>query len=360
MGIIMNKYLNKISKKIDKKENKFSYIAVADKIKEYINLAYDPDNDIKIPPEDVLSEYFNVSRVTIRRALKDLIEENIIYSIHGSGNFARRKLDTKIVKKKIGLLAFQQDFHMHPATSELLKGIYQVFEILDIELDIYYITHEETLSYSFYKKLKENNIAGLIVLEFEHSYILNLQKILKDIPIILRDELSPIHIAVDTPYLGKYATDYLHSKGHSYIALVTVDAMSITTSHLISGMDLDKINLAIYSFEYKLNTQDFLSFLEKHPEITAIIAYDDYNAINIINILKSKGLSCPEDMSILSLANHGTGEKYKISGFIQPRKKLGAALARGILDIINNKKIYSKNLKSEFLELDTIKDITKK
>lgn len=52
----------------------------------------------KIPTESELGELFNVSRITIRRAIKELVEEGIIEVIRGKGTFVKAE------KKHIHLL----------------------------------------------------------------------------------------------------------------------------------------------------------------------------------------------------------------------------------------------------------------
>lgn len=61
-------------------------VQISDEIKEYIR-----DNNLRpgdrLPSERELAERFNVQRLTVRSALKRLINENIIYSVRGSGNY---------------------------------------------------------------------------------------------------------------------------------------------------------------------------------------------------------------------------------------------------------------------------------
>jgi len=45
-----------------------------------------------LPPERDLAKIFEVSRETIRQALKKLEEENYIYRIHGNGTFVSNKI----------------------------------------------------------------------------------------------------------------------------------------------------------------------------------------------------------------------------------------------------------------------------
>lgn len=52
----------------------------------------------KIPNENELCAMFNASRITIRRALKDLKSEGVLHIIHGKGTYVSRK------KKKLHIL----------------------------------------------------------------------------------------------------------------------------------------------------------------------------------------------------------------------------------------------------------------
>lgn len=66
-------------------------------IKNYIH-----ENELKIgdkiPTENELEEIFGASRITIRRSIKELVDENVIEVVRGKGTFVKSQ------KKKIHLL----------------------------------------------------------------------------------------------------------------------------------------------------------------------------------------------------------------------------------------------------------------
>ncbi|GAB2571194.1 GntR family transcriptional regulator [Gracilibacillus alcaliphilus] len=66
------------------------YKEVANKIKEDINSSKLVDGDM-IPSETKLSKMYQVSRVTIRHAIKLLIDENLLYRVHGSGTYIKKE-----------------------------------------------------------------------------------------------------------------------------------------------------------------------------------------------------------------------------------------------------------------------------
>jgi GntR family transcriptional regulator, mannosyl-D-glycerate transport/metabolism system repressor len=65
------------------------YKQVANQIKRQIE-SDNLDKDDAIPSEQKLSESFNVSRVTIRQAIKLLVDEGILYKVRGSGTYVKQ------------------------------------------------------------------------------------------------------------------------------------------------------------------------------------------------------------------------------------------------------------------------------
>lgn len=65
------------------------YKQIANQIKKHIQ-ADNLDKDDAIPSEQKLSESFNVSRVTIRQAIKLLVDEEILYKVRGSGTYVKQ------------------------------------------------------------------------------------------------------------------------------------------------------------------------------------------------------------------------------------------------------------------------------
>uniref|UniRef100_UPI000AE45C9D GntR family transcriptional regulator n=1 Tax=Mediterraneibacter glycyrrhizinilyticus TaxID=342942 RepID=UPI000AE45C9D len=49
-----------------------------------------------IPSENKLCEYYQVSRITIRRAMDELVHEGVLYRIKGKGCFVREKETDKL------------------------------------------------------------------------------------------------------------------------------------------------------------------------------------------------------------------------------------------------------------------------
>jgi len=76
--------------------------------------------DTPLPPENTLAEEYAVSRITIRNALKKLIEEGYIYSIPGKGNYVLEKTNDKFI--------------LQITPEKILKNAYDHAELLGSEI----------------------------------------------------------------------------------------------------------------------------------------------------------------------------------------------------------------------------------
>jgi GntR family transcriptional regulator len=77
------------------------YLQVARKLGELVRTGhYAPD--VALPPERVLSEWLNVSRVTARKALDQLVEQGLVLRRRGSGTYIAPKVETPHFSEAVG------------------------------------------------------------------------------------------------------------------------------------------------------------------------------------------------------------------------------------------------------------------
>jgi len=74
------------------------YLQIEESLEEGIRTGKYPINS-KLPSENALCKMFNVSRITIRKALNILENKGMVYSIHGKGTFVKAKMIDSDLKK---------------------------------------------------------------------------------------------------------------------------------------------------------------------------------------------------------------------------------------------------------------------
>ncbi|MBG0668135.1 GntR family transcriptional regulator [Enterobacter roggenkampii] len=118
--------------------NKPMYRQIADALREKISAGELKPGDA-LPTESSLQEAFNVSRVTVRQALKLLTEEQIVESIQGSGTYVKEERVNYDIYQLTGfyekLADRNVDTHSEVSIFEVLKADAKLAEKLNLSHD---------------------------------------------------------------------------------------------------------------------------------------------------------------------------------------------------------------------------------
>ena len=118
--------------------NKPMYRQIADALREKISAGELKPGDA-LPTESSLQEAFNVSRVTVRQALKLLTEEQIVESIQGSGTYVKEERVNYDIYQLTGfyekLADRNVDTHSEVSIFEVLKADARLAEKLNLSHD---------------------------------------------------------------------------------------------------------------------------------------------------------------------------------------------------------------------------------
>ncbi|EOF7241725.1 GntR family transcriptional regulator [Enterobacter roggenkampii] len=118
--------------------NKPMYRQIADALREKISVGELKPGDA-LPTESSLQEAFNVSRVTVRQALKLLTEEQIVESIQGSGTYVKEERVNYDIYQLTGfyekLADRNVDTHSEVSIFEVLKADAKLAEKLNLSHD---------------------------------------------------------------------------------------------------------------------------------------------------------------------------------------------------------------------------------
>lgn len=244
------------------------------------------------------------------------------------------------------------------------KNLYGILEILLAE-------DEEDCSVP--KMIEDNKVDGIIIigqLDCEYSkFIFELEKF----PSMFLDFYTSNNFydtVISDGFYGMYAMiNYLLNKGHKEIAFVGTPftTSSITDRYFGYCKALMEKGIKIKD-EWIIDDRDFegavfrtYSFPEKMP--TAIACNCDYTANFVIDDLRRKGLSVPNDVSVVGFddfidsnySNIGI-TTYKVS-----MSRMAEACVETIIRKINKEK-YTNGIQiitGEIIEKDTVNDINK-
>ncbi len=332
------------------------------KLKEYIIQmiqAKELNAGDKIFSENELAERFDISRHTIRQAFSELVNEGWLYKVQGKGTFVNREPGVRVKgAKTIGVITTYLNDYIFPA---IIRGVYDVLSEkgYNIALNCTYNRHEkERLCL---ENLLEQNIAGLIV-EPTKSALPNPNIDLykrfstQGIPILFIHgcyrELEYSYIVEDDTEAGYMATKHLIDLGHERIAgIFKIDDIQghyrfsgFQKAHLEAGLSISDSRIIWFEtddqdIKFKIggtHIQDLLA------QCSAVVCYNDQIALKVMDILREKGLSIPDTLSLVSFDDSQLAQasEVKLTTVAHPKERLGEEAGRSILNMIDRVQDY--------------------
>ena len=211
--------------------------------------------------------------------------------------------------------------------------------------------------------LLQKHVDGLILLcsDIEKQGV-NLFERHKPIPIVVMDwgpTNFPCDKIRDNSHRGGYmATQHLIANGHTEIGCITGILDKLTAQHRFAGYTqaMQEAKLTINpdwvvegDFECDGGEKAFTEMYSNGPLPSALFVCNDMMAMSVINIANKKGISVPEDLSIIGyddiqLAKYITPSLTTIH---QPKHHLGKKAVERLLAQIN-----SKTTSNQIIELE--------
>ena len=340
----------------------------------------------KIPSEKELTQQFEVSRITVKKALEKLSLDGYISRMRGKGSFVNNNTQTNTNKNLHSMKGKLIGTIFNNITDTYGTGIFDGIETTVLE-NGYFIVPRRSFDIiseedRAIEELLELGVDGLIIEPVHGEYFSNriLRLILDGFPIVFIDrELRGVASSVvcsDNIKAGECAMDYLLALGHRDFCILTsipkdtssiedrlegVERSFAKNSIMpdkalwidILGSDLEKIE---EQSEIIANT------LKKNKNVTCIFALEYELGMIALKAVTSIGKNVPNDISIMSFdgPSNFVGN-YRFTHVRQQENKMGSLAIELLVNKINgdsgNKKIL---LDIELIEGPTTKKILHK
>ncbi|MBD2862903.1 GntR family transcriptional regulator [Paenibacillus oceani] len=315
-------------------------------IKEYVRNQIEQSvwlaND-KIPSENEMAGQFKVSRITIKNALQELIEEGLIYRIQGKGTFvAQDKLGEPPVyrpEKRQGDLtvAFLMPRIDNRFTANLLHGIEN--QLADEGFNLLFRTtgDSQETEKELLNQIVRSGFNGIIIYPAQgQSYNEEILKLtLNEFPVVVVDRylrgVETNYVCSDNVTGAFEATEHCYRMGHRRIGFISthVEGTSSIEDRLTgyekalseNGILIDRY-LRLTDLESKevnrilqdgasdsASKERIVQYLERNPELTAVIAVNSSVGLTVMEAAKQLSRRVPEDLSVVFL------DDYELSAF---------------------------------------------
>ena len=246
--------------------------------------------------------------------------------------------------------------------ANIIEEIQTVVHSSDYTAAVYYLDEDEDEIDKAHRLCRERKPLGILFLggnpESTHYEIKNI-----GVPCVMvtnrADEVNFSNlssVATDDAKAAEKAVDYLIENGHTKIAEIGGDlAISQTSIHRHRGCikSFEKHGLVMNEAYYEKARFSFDSayramtrLLEKDIEITAVFAMSDVMAIGAIRAIRDKGLSVPEDISILGFDGTMLADYYnpKIVSVRQGYKQMAIRSVEILFNMIDLNKAPTHEL----------------
>ena len=280
------------------------YILAKKEIKELIKSGSIVD---KLPGERILAKNLDLSYMTIRKAIAELVEEGLLYKNTTKGTFVSNNKTTSKTTKNIG-------FFLDATIKESISSPYYslIFNALEKEVKkkgynlILFSDFDDLNPFTSSKK-----IDGVIINCFPRIEA-KIQKLKKFLPIVLLENIasdkSIPSVTVDNFNSSSEAAKYLISLGHKRIGFISglQDSSVCKERHAGYVYSLENSDIKVekklttkgdYSFESGEKAAKVLLSLPTPP--TAIMCANDSMAIGAMKVIQQSGYIIPKDISII-------------------------------------------------------------
>ncbi len=280
------------------------YIAVKEQIRESIK---DGSLKGKIPGERQLAKHYNVSYMTVRRAISELVESGILHKFATKGTFVSHSKSTPKVTKNIGF--FLDKEIKQGISSPYYSLVFNALEQEALKIGYHLILFSEFDDLNPVNSMKK--IDGVILSCFPRLEP-KIQELKKLLPIVLIDNISSDKsipsVTIDN-FNGIYeAVEYLCELNHKRIAFITglLDSniyneriLGYEHSLVANGIEPDESLTYRGDYSYQSGEDAAMYFLSLKNPPTAIMCANDTMAIGAIKVVREKGLDVPQDVSII-------------------------------------------------------------
>ncbi len=318
--------------------------------------------DQKLPTQKELAKQYNVSMITIKKALNDLIRNGYLYSIVGSGTFvAKRSMVLNFNQQKaIGLVLVDL---RSPFFSLIMQSVEEHVSQKGYSLLLSKSEGDVDREKVLIENLVRTGVDGLIIASMSHEHystgiLKRLQR--EDFPFVMVSYIEDkdiCYIGTDNEAGGYVAAQHLIDIGRKKIGYINGEQGNLLgelrKKGFLKALNENRIPFN-KEFEFRLQLKyewnDFesgykigKSFAELKNRPDAIFAYNDLSALGFMKGIMEAGLQVPDDVAIIGFDDIERCQyaPVPLSTIHQPTTEIGRQAVDLLIRRMNKEKIFS-------------------
>lgn len=322
------------------------YKQIMNNLKKQILSGQLPTNS-QLPTENELSETYQVSRITSKRALSELEQAGLINRTRGKGSFVKDTAihDSQQEPNKSYRILFLLPFIHDLSLGDFTKGLLPIAQNNQIEV---VMGSPEFFLQKTANELMSEYVGLIYYAENDDPYLdLLVELSLNKFPVVSLDkkifELDFPTVSSDNVAGGKLAAQSLINQGHTQIAYVfgqETHPQTVRDRYIgyLTALNSAKLNFQTSSINSNTTIKDLLNYV-KETKVTALVCENDLIAIEAMHSLKQEGYLIPEDFSIVGFDNIQTANFVEppLTTIAQDFEKIGQIAGQTLIEWIENK-----------------------
>jgi GntR family transcriptional regulator of arabinose operon len=326
--------------------------------------------DDKLPPEQILIVRFKASKMTVIRALQELVQEGYLVRAQGSGTFVSSP------QKHLPLIGVLVPGFSHGIYSILLRSIEKYTHDLGYSIMLCCTDSNTEKAENFANELINRNAKGIIAVPLERvendEENMKWYKLFEDanIPVVLLDRgipSIPHSVLVDTSNEESMVelTTLLKERGFQRLLYIMEDGIQSTTSqNRIKGFfhaakqEPPAALAEVYNIDFTQSMTQTLENFEQaltdyEPDV--VLAYNDVLALELFGLLKRTQTGIGLEVSITGFDDLSFAEAIGLTTVKQPLDDESRMAVHLLHQMINGKSVQSVRLPCQVTERATTK-----
>jgi DNA-binding LacI/PurR family transcriptional regulator len=313
-----------------------------------------------LPSERELCLHYNVSRQTVRNALKLLSQQGWIASRAGKGSCVQNPPQKPGTSEKrlrggtrqIGFICNVRTYLQDPGMMDTLMGLKSVFSREGYSVSLSVSKRDEAHQiYPLYPEwFRKGEMDGYICASVSPSLQRELAE--RGVPAIssgyIWENIDLPSVAVDFRSIYREAVAHLHAKGHERICNLVLSEDSKFTREVLAGYDegrlaLNKSTAEIAVERFEDTDYDFVSALRRtlkaKPAPTAIITQGVDHLDAAMRFFANEGIRVPEDLFLMAMQVRPNSCKHvdSLCYFDYEPMNMARRVAEKLLEIIKTR-----------------------
>ncbi|MBM6995711.1 GntR family transcriptional regulator [Paenibacillus sp. DXFW5] len=329
--------------------------------------------DERIPSESEFSKLLDVSSITVRKALSELVNEGVIYRVRGKGSFVASQA-AAVPDKTSNLVAFViSGIELYDSSYlQIMRGIQSFLGKQGCKLIIEFVENDFEQERELILGLIQTELRGILIYssdpEAAKGYLGEIRK--RGIPFVMLDRSPsgyPVNVVTCNNHDGAYeAVEYLIKQGHRRIGFAAYDYYLSPEVDRYHGYRNAMTNASLpipesLLFLNKDIDYTMMASLIRNGEMTALFCANDKRALEALEQLTLLGIRIPEQVSLMGFDDFESSKfaKVALSTVKQYFDTIGYESAKLLFEITEgtsygNKKVM---LPTSLVLRDTVKSL---